>query len=132
MQITINTGSYNQRRMGRPWIAKVDFSASPKGEFAWGDWTGDHYNGGAGVLSIDAAPGDIIAKGQKDNRQPKNSAPDFYQVRSDGKLDPIGDKGEAYKHFLAAKKSTPDHEAMRAERVALIARIAEIDAIINQ
>jgi hypothetical protein len=130
MQITINTSSYNHRRMGKPWIAKVDFS-TPKGDYAWGDWTGDQYNGGEGVLSIDADPGDIIAKGQKDNRQPKNSAPDFYQVISDGTLDPIGDKGDAYKHFLAAKKSAPDNDALRAERVQLIARLEEIDAILK-
>jgi hypothetical protein len=117
--------------MGKPWIAKVDFSASPKGEYAWGDWTGDQYNGGEGVLSIDAAPGDIIAKGQKDNRQPKNSAPDFYAVTADGKLDPIGDKGDAYKFFLARKSAAPDMAALRNERLALIARIAEIDAILN-
>jgi len=79
MEITKETGSYNQRRMGRPWIAKVDFTNS-KGDFSWGDWTGDQYNGGAGVLSINAKPGDIIATGQKDNRQPKNSAPDFFVV----------------------------------------------------
>ena len=131
IKITRNTGSYNQRRMGRPWIAKVDFSASPNGEFVWGNWTGDHYNGGEGVLSIDAAPGDIIAKGQKDNRQSQNSAPDFYQVTTDGKLDPLGDKGAAYKYFLAARKNVPDHDALRAERAQLIARIAEIDAILQ-
>ena len=48
MQIIINTGSYNQRRMGKPWVARVDF-ATPKGDFAWGDWTGDSYNGGEGM-----------------------------------------------------------------------------------
>ena len=130
MQITVETSSYNHRRMGKPWIAKVDFS-TPKGDFSWGDWTGDHYNGGEGVLSIDAAPGDIIAKGQKDNRQPRNSAPDFYVVTADGKLDPLGDKGDAYKHYLAHKTAAPDHAALKAERDRLIARIAEIDAIIG-
>lgn len=131
MQITIATSSYNHRRMGRPWIAKVDFS-TPKVDFTFGDWTGDHYNGGEGVLSIDAAPGDIIAQGQKDSRQPKNSAPRFFVVAASGTLDPIGDKGDAYKHYLARKSAAPDHSALKAERDRLVARIAEIDAIINQ
>jgi len=130
MIITINTSSYNQRRMGKPWIAKVNF-ATPKGDFAWGDWTGDHYNGGEGVLSINANPGDIIARGQKDNRQPKNSAPDFYVVTPSGELDSLGDKGEAYKYYLAHKEAAPDTEALRKERETLLARLAEINAIIK-
>jgi hypothetical protein len=130
MIITAETSSYNSRRMGKPWIATVDFT-TPKGEFSWGDWTGDHYNGGEGVLSIDAAPGSIIAIGQKDNRQPRNSAPVFYVATAAGDLDLLGDKGDAYKHYLAHRDSTPDHTALRAERDQLIARIAEIDIIIN-
>lgn len=130
MEITIETKSYNQRRRGKPWIAKVDF-ATPKGEFSWGDWTGDHYNGGEGVLSISANPGDIIAQGQKDNRQPKNSAPHFFVVAPDGSLDNLGDKGTAYKYFLEHKKATPDPDFLRQERATLSARIAEIDAILG-
>lgn len=124
MQIERNTASYNHRRMGRPWIAKVDF-ATPKGEFVFGDWTGDAYNGGEGVLTITADPGDIIAKGQKDNRQPKNSAPDFYVVLPDGKLDPIGDKGEAYKYYLANKTKTPEYDLSGIPDAALIAEITK-------
>ena len=52
MEITIETHSYNAKRCGRPWIAGVDFSSSTKGDFKWGDWTGDQYNGGEGVLSL--------------------------------------------------------------------------------
>ena len=131
MKITINTGSYNHRRYGKPWIAKVDFDSSAKGEFSWGEWTGDHYNGGEGVLSIDTNPGDIIAKGQKDNRQPRNSAPDFFIVSATGDLDSIGDKGNAYKYFLERKTATPDVDELKAERKKLIDRIAEIDGILN-
>jgi len=131
MQITINTGSYNHRRMGKPWIAKVDFSKNPKGDFSWGDWTGDAYNGGEGILSVDANPGDIIATGQKDHRQPKNSAPDFFVVAPNGKLDPLGDKGAAYKYYLEHKDAAPNLDSLRQERATLLARIAEIDAIIN-
>jgi hypothetical protein len=130
MEITVKTSAYNQRRMGKPWIAKVDF-ANPKGDFGWGTWTGDQYNGGEGVLSISANPGDIIATGQKDNRQPKNSAPDFYVTQADGFLSTLGDKGAAYKYYLEHKSAAPDLLELRAERAALVARVAEIDLIIG-
>ena len=130
MEITIETGCYNEKRYGRPWIAKVNFS-TPKGEFDFGNWTGDHYNGGPGILSIKAMPGDIIAKGQKDNRQPRNSTPGFFIVTADGKLNSLGDKGVAYKYYLNHKDAAPDLDALNEERVTLIARIAEIDAILK-
>ena len=132
MGITIETSSYNHRRYGKPWIAKVDFSQSTKGDFAWGDWTGDHYNGGEGVLSINANSGDIIAKGQKDFRKPRNSAPDFFVVEANGALDMLGDKGAAYKHYLEQKAALPDVAALEKEKETLLARIAEIDNLLNQ
>lgn len=99
MEITIETGNYNEKRFSRPWIARVDFTENKKGEFSFGQWIGDHKNGREGMLSIDVNPDDIIAKGQKDYRQPRNSAPRFYTVLGDGSLDELGDKGEAYKFF---------------------------------
>ena len=84
MLIQRNTGSYNERRYGKPWIAKVDFSANPQGEFLWGQWIGDP--GDAGMLEIQAEKGDIIARGQKDFRKPKNSVPDWYQVVGDAEI----------------------------------------------
>ena len=131
MEITVETSSYNQRRYGRPWIAKVNFAQSTKGDFSWGGWTGDHYNGGAGVLTINAKPGDIIAQGQKDHRQPRNSAPDFSVVTADGTLESLGDKGDAYKYFLEHKNAAPDMDALRKERETLLARAAEIDVILT-
>ncbi len=95
MNIEIKTTSYNQRRYSKPWIAIVDFSKTPKGEYKWGDWVGDHRNGSAGLLVINANEGDIIAQGQKDFRQPKNSAPTFYQMR-EGELVELSSKAEAY------------------------------------
>ena len=129
MEITLTTDSYNQRRYGKPWIAKVDFS-DPKGAFSFGDWIGDGWNGGAGTLQIDANPGDIIATGQKDNRNPKYSAPDFYEVTSDGKLNYLGDKGAAYKHYK--DQPTIDRTALTAERDRLMARVAEINTILGE
>ena len=130
MKITVKTIGYNQRRCGKPWIAKVNFE-SPKGDFAWGDWTGDHYNGGAGTLTINANPGDIIARGQKDFRNKRNSAPDFYVVSGDGSLEEIGDKGAAYNFFLEKKDAKPNRDALKKEKESLMARIAEIDEIIG-
>ena len=129
MDITIETSNYNERRYGRPWIAKVNFSQSTKGDYSWGDWMGDHYNGGKGVLSINANPGDIIATGQKDFRKPRNSAPDFSVVSADGELEDIGDKGAAYKYYLEHKD--PDKDALQKELDILMIRVAEINEILK-
>ena len=91
------TSSYNQRRYSKPWIAKVDFSKNPNGDFTWGDWVGDHHNGSEGLLVIEANPGDIIATGQKDFRQPKNSAPNWWIVAPNGQLIICDGKAQAYK-----------------------------------
>lgn len=95
MKIEIKTTSYNQKRYSKPWIAVVDFSKNPKGDYNWGNWVGDHSNGSDGLLVIEANEGDIIAKGQKDFRQPKNSTPTYYQVRN-GELVELTGKAEAY------------------------------------
>lgn len=93
MLIRKESQSYNERRYGKPWIARVDFSSDPKGAFIWGDWIGQP--GEPGELSVEAKPGEIVAQGQKDNRQPRNSAPDWYIVLVDGSLDPCESKIEA-------------------------------------
>lgn len=95
-KIEIKTGSYNQRRYSKPWIAKVNFAQNPKGDYKFGDWVGDHSCGSKGLLIIMADEGDIIAEGQKDFRQPKNNTPIYYRV-SDGKLVELANKAEAYK-----------------------------------
>lgn len=95
MEIKVNTSSYNERRYGKPWIARVDFSTNRQGDFIWGEWVGDHRNGSEGTLFVTADEGDIVARGQKDFRNPRNSAPDFYQVRN-GSLEYLdGGKSEA-------------------------------------
>ena len=129
MEITKETTMYNQRRYGKPWIAKVDFKTSTKGDFAWGDWTGDHYNGGEGVLTISAKAGEIIAEGQKDNRNPRNSAPSFYVVTPEGELDPLGDKGDAYKYYLVNR--TPNRDTLIAEKAMLEHRIVKINTLLD-
>jgi hypothetical protein len=96
-KIQRDTPAYNQRRYSRPWIARVDFASNPNGEYHWGEWVGDHRNGSEGTLVIDAETGDIIATGQKDFRQPRNSSPDWWVVSSDGKLCSLEGKQAAYK-----------------------------------
>lgn len=98
MKIEIRTSEYNTRRYSKPWIAKVTFDSSNKSVFDWGAWIGDP--GEAGLLIIDAEEGDIVARGQKDFRKPKNSTPDYYQVR-EGNLVALDGKAEAYKLYTS-------------------------------
>lgn len=86
-RVTIKTSSYNEKRYGKPWIAKVTFESASNAHYAWGEWCGTP--GYSGLLEIDVAPGDIVARGQKDFRKPRNSAPDFYIYR--GTERPAGD-----------------------------------------
>lgn len=99
--IRIDTASYNDRRYGKPWIAKVDFSANKQGEYKWGDWIGRP--GEEGILEINVMPGDIVAKGQKDRRQ-ISEPPTFYVVTDEGELKRLLDKVTAYKRFLEQKE----------------------------
>jgi hypothetical protein len=83
MRITRETAAYNERRYSKPWIAKVVLEAG-KLEFKWGQWIGDA-PGSTGLLVLDLEVGEYFARGQKDNRQSKNSSPDYYQLGSNGK-----------------------------------------------
>jgi hypothetical protein len=79
MKIEIETTAYNERRYGKPYIARVDFT-DHKGTPEWGNWIGDPRNGSAGLLTIDAEIGDVLMQGQRDNRNMKKSAPDYFIV----------------------------------------------------
>ncbi|MDP2218490.1 MAG: hypothetical protein Q8J68_14530 [Methanolobus sp.] len=86
MRIEHETSSYNERRYGRPWIAQVDCTKKAGGEFTFGQWIGDYRNGGEGLLILDGINlGDIYARGQKDFRKPRNSAPTYHILGADGK-----------------------------------------------
>ena len=99
MKIERETSVYNERRYGKPWIAKVEFNDS-KGTFIFGDWVGDARSGSEGILVLDnIEPGEIFARGQKDFRKPRNSSPDFYILRPDGTGELIASKAAAYKHY---------------------------------
>ena len=97
MKIEIETDIYNERRYGKPWIAKVEFHLDIKGYFQWGDWVGDP--GSTGLLIVDADPGDIVARGQKDNsgKRNNNSAPRWAIVNEAGELVSCT-RVEAYTH----------------------------------
>lgn len=103
----------------------------------FGNWVGTP--GYDGVLLLDVAPGDIVARGQKDFRNPKYSAPTYYIVGADGQLERVGSKGDAYKLWLEHKDAAAaqDPSVLEAERQGLLqqvaqinARIAEIDALL--
>lgn len=128
MKITRETESYNHRRYSAPWIAKVDFSSN-KGEFIFGDWVGDKYNGSEGTLVIEVNINDIVAIGQKDYRNNKNSTPDFYVVTPEGNLNHLGNKNAAFKFFNEKKKVNV--EELLVERENLLKRISEINSMLG-
>lgn len=100
MKIEIKTATYNPRRYGKPWVARVDFSRNPNGDFEWGTWVGDP--GADGILIIEAVPGDILARGQKDHRG-NNTEVIYDLVRDDGSLLKLTGKASAYKHSMEKK-----------------------------
>jgi len=94
MKITQNTGSYNDRRYGKPWIAKISLEGNNL-KFHFGTWCGDP--GDEGILILDGIePGEFYAKGQKDFRQPRNSTPVCYRATAEGKGESVS-KPEVFK-----------------------------------
>ena len=91
MRLSIETGTYNERRYGKPYIGVV--SAEDGRVIRWGAWIGTA--GQAGMLEIDAQPGDVIVKGQRDNRG-SNGTPEYAVVQDDGTLKYMS-KAEAIK-----------------------------------
>lgn len=115
LRVVVSIGSYNQRRYGRPWIAKV--TAWPVGDkpaLAWGGYAGDD-NGGE--LEIMAAPGDIIRWGQKDGRGNSGSN-EWGIVSADGKLVSC-DQPEARKQWATLQTPTTQPAAEIAKPINL-------------
>lgn len=101
MRLTIETGSYNSKRYGKPWIAKINFEDNKQGNFFWGEWVGE--SGEEGMLILENVEvGDIVSRGQRDSRKMSNSAPTFYIVRDGLELERVS-KIEAYKHWIQKK-----------------------------
>lgn len=139
MRIEITTAAYNQRRYSKPWITRVEFNAAAEAKYEFGTWVGRA--GDEGLLVIEAEHGDIIARGQKDYRG-RNTATDYYRVEADGTLTALDGKADAYRVFqavraareqMAAMQAEPVDEraALLAEREALLARLAEINAALG-
>ena len=83
-------GSYNQRRYSCPWGAIVTLSNGKPAYNFCGFFTGNHRNGtGGDVIISNATPGQIVAFGQKDNRNPKYTENDWYVVDNEGNLQDI-------------------------------------------
>lgn len=97
MKITKNTEIYNDRRWGKPWIARVTFDTMGNAEMAWGNWVGTP--GEAGMLIVEALPGQIVACGQKDHRGNKTET-SYYSVAADGSLSALENKLAAFKASL--------------------------------
>lgn len=83
MKVSQEFNGYNQRRYGRPWIAKItSWPVGGKPEVEWGRYLGDD---DGGEVEIEANPGDIIRTGQKDHRGGNTDA-GWYVVMPDGSL----------------------------------------------
>lgn len=102
MRIEIETPSYNERRYGKPWIAKAAFEGE-KLAYSFGNWVGDPGDPGLLILD-DVSEDDIVAKGQKDHRKPGGSSNLLFRVGPNAELEPI-DKLAAYKLWRAKHES---------------------------
>ena len=104
MTYTIETPSYNERRYGRPWIAEVSGK-----DFRWGEFQGR--NGEAGVLSIEAHPGALIAEGQKDIRKGRGGVDRYYLAMPNGCLwyGLLSTEAEAKRWAKAGWKAYAEH-----------------------
>jgi hypothetical protein len=132
--LEIKTGTYNEKRYGIPWIATINFEHTSRGSYGFGTWVGTP--GYAGLLQIKVKPGDIIARGQKDNRQPRNSTPSFYLINADGEIDEetgAMSLGRAYEMWREYKRSknTVDKDELLLEREKLLKRLGEIDNLLK-
>ncbi len=95
-------GSYNSRREGQPWIAQVTLDGGKLSYAFGGECTAKW--GSAGEISIECAPGDVIAWGQKDLRRPDKSAHTILVMAPDGGMREI-DRTEALHHLRARAKA---------------------------
>ncbi|XID91023.1 hypothetical protein ACF3MZ_21225 [Paenibacillaceae bacterium WGS1546] len=106
MRVKIEYGSYNSRRYGKPWGAKVSFEGAKLSyDFAAGSFLGDDRGGN---VYIDCEPGDVVAAGQKDNRNPRYTENKLYIVQKDGSLAEI-DKVTALEHWEQRQKVETDN-----------------------
>lgn len=119
--IRIEYDCYNARRHSRPWGAIITFADNGKPQY---DFEAAWYDGSdrGGNVIITCKPGDIIATGQKDNRNPKYTRNNWYLVNPDHSLTPISgaDALEQYRNAqaLAAAPAVPAEEAPETRQAA--------------
>jgi hypothetical protein len=93
MRVTITFGPYNQRRYGRPWIAKLtSWPIGKSPELAFGGLIGL-------TTEIEASPGAIVRWGQRDNRG-NHSTSCWGIVQANGEVVEAGPE-ECREHWLA-------------------------------
>lgn len=109
MRITIETKSYNERRDGKPWIARVTSWAvgSPRPEIIWGAFIGKP--GSAGTLEIAAEPGDLLRHGQNDLRRNNHTYRQYCLVLPDGSARAITDKFARTLSLLPIEERIPSY-----------------------
>ncbi len=99
--IEIETQPYQSSKLHRPWVAVIQFNKNGKPNYINGKWEGS--SGCAGILKIEAKPGDIVANGQQ-RYYGKGSDPNFYLVDEDGSLLRLrGGIGEAQEVWLGVQ-----------------------------
>ena len=95
IEVSKSFGAYNTRRYSKPWGAVITLTDDGWHYDFAGVWLGDDDEGGDVVIKH-VQPGQIVAFGQKDTRNPRHTENDWYAVQEDGSLLPVG-KREARK-----------------------------------
>lgn len=91
------TSSYNDRRYSAPWCANVSWGNGSKPVYSFGDSSGKW--GKPGVMLLPCKPGDWIAWGQKDLRNPSKSEHTIGRMRENGSIETFESATEAYKAY---------------------------------
>jgi hypothetical protein len=119
MEVKIETGTYNPRRYGNPWIAKASFGPDGKPAYEFGSWIGRP--GEAGVLRIEAEPGDVIARGQRDRGGAGDT--EYNVLQEDGTLGPALTRAEAWEHDTARQAKPSDSPLANYTTADLVAEL---------
>ena len=116
-RFSMDTGAYNERRYGKPWIAKLNFSKPGQPHYEFGEWLGQA--GDEGELSIDVEPGDVIARGQKDNRKGRGGADAIGVVQADGTVEWGFTPAKARNAGIAIRESMKAEQPIDFDPVAM-------------
>lgn len=99
MIISIPTKPYNHYVLSRPWIGKLSFRVDGFHDvIEWGSFLGQP--GYAGMLTLEAEPGDIVGYGQKNWKSPRESYVHYFRVSDTNALIPLDDREMAFSFSL--------------------------------